>query len=380
MVSNSTVPDEPLAHGSGHAPGRRARVVYWSNGGGLSRSAQLVARSLRAAGWQVELANNAEWLIAEPGWSARYVRVRQSAHIWMRRLRNGLNGTVGPAAVRLGLRQPVDLNIFLEHLVPTQYHRARRNVWIPNQEWMPRAWRSHLQELKPAHLEPLDAIWVKTRYAESLFRPLSPRVQFVGFTSFDVLDPAVVKQPHTFLHVAGRSRLKGTAAVIEAWRRNPSWPTLVLIESPLFAREVQVPNIDYRAVRLPDAELRPLQNRTEFHLYPSEAEGFGHALCEAMGLGGIVLTTDAPPMNELVAAERGLLVAYDRTSRQGLGTNYHVSATAIEAAVSRALALSDTAKQQLGARARAWFLANDRSFADTLPRAATSLVAGETRS
>ena len=338
---------------------RRARIVYWSNGGGLSRSARIVSEALASAGWKVEL-------IEDVRFPASNHRVARVVHRCRRLLRHGLEGVVRAAAFRVGRIDQADLNIFLEHPLPSQFHLARSNVWIPNQEWMPLRWRHHLPRLA--------GIWAKTRYAEQIFGAVSPSVTYVGFSSFDRYDPAVAKKPHTFLHVAGRSLQKGTFALLEAWRRNPHWPKLVMIQNPVEAQVVDIPNVDYRPIRLHDEELRLLQNRSEFHLYPSEAEGFGHVLCESMGLGGIVVSTDAPPMNELVTAERGLLVAYDRTSPQGLGTNYYAAVSSIEVAVERSLQMSEQEKRGLRERARAWFLDNQARFTEALPRAAELVV------
>ena len=66
------------------------------------------------------------------------------------------------------------------------------------------------------------------------------------------------------------------------------------------------------AAILDDAALRTLQNSHRFHLCLSEAEGWGHYIAEALSVGAITLTCDAAPMNELVTAERGLLVAAGR--------------------------------------------------------------------
>lgn len=345
----------------GSSTGPRARIVYWSNGGGLSRSARIVSNALTSAGWQVELVEDLKF----PS-SMHPVALR--IHRWRRWLRHGVDGARWDLAVRTGRIEQADLNLFLEELVPSQFCLARKNVWIPNQEWMPRHWQRHLPSL--------DGIWVKTRYAETLFKPFSTSVDYVGFSSFDRHDPSVGKEPRTFLHVAGRSRQKGTGAVLEAWRRNPQWPRLVVIQNPVRAQAVDIPNVDYRAIRLDDDALRLLQNRSEFHLYPSEAEGFGHVLCESMGLGAIVLSTDAPPMNELVTEDRGILVAYDRTSQQGLGTNFHASVASIEAGVEKMLALDDPAKQRLRTNARAWFHDNHARFSQALPRVAELAVQG----
>ncbi len=51
-----------------------------------------------------------------------------------------------------------------------------------------------------------------------------------------------------------------------------------------------------------------LQNKCLFHAYPSQAEGFGHCINEAMSCEVVVLTNNAPPMNELVNSDNGFLV------------------------------------------------------------------------
>ena len=99
-----------------------------------------------------------------------------------------------------------------------------------------------------------------------------------------------------------------------------------------------------------------------------------------MGLAAIVLSTDAPPMNELVTDDRGILVAYDRTSQQGLGTNYYASVASIEAGVERLLAMDEQKKQRLRDNARAWFHDNHAQFTAALPKAAAIAVEGRKRS
>ena len=80
------------------------------------------------------------------------------------------------------------------------------------------------------------------------------------------------------------------------------------------------PNIDHRIGHLSDGELRRLQNSHRFHLCPSQTEGSGHYLVEALSVGATTLTLDAAPMNELVTADRGLLVPIAHTGTQYLAT------------------------------------------------------------
>src|SRR5690606_34092893 len=93
---------------------------------------------------------------------------------------------------------------------------------------------------------------------------------------------------------------------------------------------VSAPNIRHLLERVDDATLRTLQNSNAIHLCPSEAEGFGHCIAEAMSCGAVTLTTDAPPMNELITPERGVLVNYNRTTKQRSGANYYVDPVDLE--------------------------------------------------
>ena len=94
-----------------------------------------------------------------------------------------------------------------------------------------------------------------------------------------------------------------------------------------------------------------------------------------MSCGAITLATDAPPMNEMITAERGVLVPYARTGTQQLATTYFVGADAIEAGVERMLALDADERRAKSEVARAWWDENDRGFRERLASAIEALAA-----
>lgn len=261
--------------------------------------------------------------------------------------------------------QHYDCVVFLERIVSQWMSRADMTVLVPNQEWFDN--EHHI-------LDGIDAVWCKTRYAEVLFREYHHDVRYIGFTSYDRRDLTVERDYRSFLHVAGRSQQKGTAAVLEAWRRHPEWPPLTITRHPETPIRVAADNIRPVSAYLEDTDLRWHQNRHGIHLCPSEAEGFGHSLVEAMSCAAVVLTTDGPPMNELVTHARGVLVPAQRTGQQGLGTNSYVHADDLERAVEAVLATSVTRLRSLGTHARSWYEANDRSFHSHMAIAIESLV------
>ncbi|MFT4196705.1 MAG: glycosyltransferase [Pseudoxanthomonas sp.] len=325
---------------------RRVNLIAWDNGVGLGRDLRLLARHLAAVGVQARI--------------LAYRRDKPGK--WLDAARARLRGLL----CRVGLAPRADANLHLEHIRPEYRHLARRNLLVPNPEWFGR--RS--EQL----LGMIDGVLAKTRQAEHAFAALGRPVAFCGFTSEDRLDTAVERTP-TFFHLAGRSLTKGTAVLLETWRRHPEWPPLTVVQSPDRAAAAEsTANIEHRVEYLDDVQLRSLQNRHLFHLCPSEAEGFGHHLVEALSVGAIVLVTDGAPMNELVSPERGILIPWESSAPLRRGVGYRVAVAGIERAVEQALALDAGRRQALSAAARAFYLANDAAFPARLRAAIEALL------
>jgi len=315
----------------------RIHIVARDNGAGLSQDIGILARALDEAGADVSISAIGDSRTRN---IVRNLKLRTS--LLRRRWKEG------------AAKGRFDVNLVLQH-VPAKYlGLARRNALIPNPEWFPRQYQRHL----PA----IDRVLVKTRHADEIFGALGCRTEFIGFTSADRRIADLPREP-TFLHVAGRSGLKGTQPLVELWQRHPQWPRLTVVQrEKLRLPEAPRDNLNFVTRYLHDDELRELQNRNTFHLCPSETEGFGHYLVEGLGVGAIVLTTDAPPMNEIVTAERGILVPYRRTGTQDLATRYQVDQDGLEDGIERMLALGDAERATLRERARAWYEQNDRDF------------------
>lgn len=325
----------------------RVNLIGWDNGVGLSRDLRLIEHVLREAGLQVHL---------QPARGRG--KLRKWLGPWLQRARFG--------GGRLLRRERYHLNIMLEHVKPEYLQAAERNAFIPNPEWcLP----SDLRRLRH-----VDGIMTKTRHAAAIFQRHRGNVAPIGFTSSDRYLPGVERR-RTFLHLAGRSSAKRTRMVLETWMRHPEWPTLTIVQHPRMADfRPRAANIVHRVDYLDDAELREIQNANLFHVCPSETEGFGHYIVEALSVGAIVLTTDAEPMNELVTRERGILMPHARTGTQQLAVRYLVESEALETAVATALALSDGECARLREEARRFFLANDLAFRSRLVDAVRSLA------
>jgi hypothetical protein len=259
-----------------------------------------------------------------------------------------------------------DVNIFLETLADALFPLAPRNWLIPNQEW----WAPY-DHTNSMHR--VDKILCKTQDAVRIFKALYPdyqnRVQYIGFESQDLYDPTVPRK-RTFLHIAGQSRYKNSAAVSYAFAKffddpsdkdNHAYLTFV----GAYPEEVQLAR-DHKNVtyiqRASPAELKRLTNENIFAIVPSGAEGWGHVLHEAVGCGATVITTDFAPMNEIDGVCRELLVPYQRTTPELAAQRAFVGALEVKTVVERARKFSDARIAEIHQEARAAFLRQRENF------------------
>lgn len=309
----------------------RLNLIGRDNGAGLSRDMHLLAEALHVAGLETHAS-------ALPH-----------------------RGRLAELGTRLSwlLRAPAfDINVMLERIRPEFLRAARRNVLIPNPEYFRAKDRAQLQAM--------DAVWVKTRHAERLFAALGATTHYIGFNSPDRLQTDVPREK-TFFHGPGRSGNKGTQQLIALWAKHPEWPTLTVVWRRKRVETIALPpNVTLIREHLDDASYRRMQNAHAFHLCPSQTEGFGHYLVEAMSCRAIVVTLDAEPMNELVTPERGVLVKAKACGTQDLATLYEADASAMEQTIQRCLAMDEHTVATLGEEARTWFEANRDGFAQRL--------------
>lgn len=268
--------------------------------------------------------------------------------------------SVSPLRRFFGRPNPRETLLFNERITRRWLRHAGCYLLVPNQERFP---RRHVPLLRS-----IDHILCKSRHAVEIFSRFHASVHCLGFTSEDRLLPAVRPDYGRFLHLAGRSSAKGTAGLLQLWAAHPEWPTLELIQHPSRAPRSVPANVRLHARYLADAELRHLQNVCGMQLCPSESEGWGHYIVEAMSCRAVTVVTDAPPMNELVQPDCGVLVAAERIGPRRMGENFRVKPHEMEQAILGLLALPAAEKVRLGEAARSWFETNDRAFRERLPR------------
>lgn len=299
---------------------RTVRIIGPNNGAGISRERDIIAAAFRDAGWGVMFAHPQD------------------------------QGTASSVAA----------NVHLEILAVQFLAASKRNILVPNTEWWMPAWT-------PALLRSRTLVWAKTEDAARIFLDLGADVDRIGFRSMDRHDPDVPRK-RAFLHVAGSSPHKGTAALVGEWRRN--WPQLTILSRKVYPAKRAVVST---AERLTHDQLQTLQNEHLFHIYPSRYEGWGHAQWEGLSCGAVVFATNAPPFEERPQTFRLLEAVSGPRAKNDLLTLFDVVPRAIAEAVEWAMSLSEDQLLSERSRARLAWESTAATFEDRIRRAIDAL-------
>ncbi len=190
-----------------------------------------------------------------------------------------------------------DINLHIEKIALPYLRNAKLNWFIPNPE-------CYTQEVEI--LQKVDLILCKSQRAVEKFQQFGQKTFFLGFTSFDHLNLNVQKNFRQLFHYQGTGKgIKGTFWVERAWNTDYTLPPLTILGGlpPAYKRG----SLTVLHEILPEDKLIELQNRCGIHLCPSAAEGFGHILEEGMSTGAVIITCNAPPMNERIIDPECLL-------------------------------------------------------------------------
>ena len=92
-----------------------------------------------------------------------------------------------------------------------------------------------------------------------------------------------------------------------------------------------------------------------------------------MSCKAVVVTTDGPPMNEIISPKRGVLVPWSKQEPRHLGIDWHIDPDKLEHNINKLLLMPVAKKQLYGQKAREWFDANDLKFSKCLPETISQL-------
>ena len=199
-----------------------------------------------------------------------------------------------------------ELNFFIEVINPSLFVYAAKNIWIPNPEWTYKTWLPYA--------EMIDEIWVKTHEAEKRFWEqgiVAPKVRYVGWTSIDKVQPEK-KNYHKAIVPVGKNIWRNPKPIIQAYmriqQRDPSGfrslPELHIVHSPEHVPLPPLPESVQGKIKLHSEVLKEkdydeLLQECGLCICMSAAEGFGHAINEAMSAGCMLMLSPIDAFREL---------------------------------------------------------------------------------
>jgi hypothetical protein len=205
-----------------------------------------------------------------------------------------------------------DVNIFLEVVNPSLISYARRNIWIPNQEWTYQTWIPYINMF--------DEIWVKTTEARKCFNEASNYkaiVKQIGWTSLDKgWNPETIKKNYSKALVpVGKNIFRNPKPILQAYTRVKSsdaklyskLPVLHIVYSAVHIQFHVPSEIEDKVILkntvLPQDEYDTLLKECGICICITAAEGFGHAVVEAMSVGcNLLLSPISPFVDDIVGA------------------------------------------------------------------------------
>ena len=271
-----------------------------------------------------------------------------------------------------------EVNIFVEVFNPSLLAYAGTNIWIPNPEWTYKTWEPYAKMV--------DEIWVKTHEAEKLFAQwVEPeRIRYVGWTSIDKVHPEK-KNYWKAIVPAGKNIWRNPRPIIQTYmaikRGDPSLysalPELNIVYDPQAIDLPPIPDEFAAKIKLrgtlSEKDYDELLHECGLCICLSAAEGFGHAVNEAMSAGCMLLLNPIDAFREL--AEEVLWVSMQKSTPNPncLGTLEDVDLESVRDALAVYASSQFQWKQTKSKLVRSEYEARHAKFVATMTETLTNL-------
>lgn len=254
--------------------------------------------------------------------------------------------------------QQAEVNFFIEVINPSLFAYAAKNIWIPNPEWTYKTWLPYGRMV--------DEIWVKTHEAYKLFSDWNvTTLKYIGWTSIDKVMPQT-KNYGKAMVPSGKNVWRNPRPIIQVYmaiqRQNPALfaklPELHIVHSP---EAIPLPPLPEQVVGkiilhsevMAEKEYDELLQECGLCLCMSAAEGFGHAVNEAMSVGSVLMVSPIDPFLE-IAPRNSLWVSELKTTShpQCLGTLMDVDLRSMMETLQMYVDMSHHQRVQMSQEAR----------------------------
>jgi hypothetical protein len=265
-----------------------------------------------------------------------------------------------------------EVNFFIEVVNPALFPYAAKNIWIPNPEWTPKTWKPYARMV--------DEVWLKTHEAMKLFEDWPCVKRYIGWTSIDKTMPESKNFQKAIVPV-GKNIWRNPRPIIQTYmwiQRNapilyPMLPELHIVHMPEAVPLPTLPpavadKVVLHSEVMAEAEYDALLKECGLCICMSAAEGFGHAVNEAMSAGCVLMLSPIDPFLELTHKKDVLWVSeLKRTPNpQCLGDLYDVDQRSIYEALASYVAGSDMWKAEYSTSMRSVYETNHAAFVERM--------------
>ena len=273
-----------------------------------------------------------------------------------------------------------EVNFFIEVINPSLFTYAAKNIWIPNPEWCYKTWEPYAKMV--------DEIWVKTKEAQKLFAEWGIQAKYTGWTSIDKVFPEK-KNYHKAVVPVGKNIWRNPKPVIQAYMRIKQCdanlynqlPELHIVHDPRAVGLPPVPEEFEKKIKLhsevmKEKEYDELLQECGLCICMSAAEGFGHAVNEAMSAGSLLMLSPIEAFREL--ASEVLWVSNSKTTPhpQCLGTLEDIDIDSLIDALAVYCAASFSWKTYRSKIVRAEYEDRHKQFIDLMSETLKTSIAG----
>lgn len=241
----------------------------------------------------------------------------------------------------------ININIFFEGVLLDL--PAKQNWLVVNQEFLHEPLNN---------LHKIDKFICKSRYAYKLLNnlknkyKLKGKVIYLGHTSNDTKNVNFNKRMNLYVHAAGKSHMKNTDKLINVWKKiYKKYPNNYLVvtcrglcknslnselscSDNVICNKCSIDELLDKHSNVSDGIIyKKFIDKNDYKLYtkyavcyicPSQVEGFGHYLNEGRLNGCAVITTDGPPMNELIIDDKnGYIIPTSKKEHSRYVTNIY---------------------------------------------------------
>lgn len=273
------------------------------------------------------------------------------------------------------------INIFIERTekIKNIINTAKYNLLMVNHEYFSNIMKREL-------LEYIDILLAKTRVGVHTLLKYKKKYKFkckIYYTKFttNTMITNTKKNYNELLHLADKSPFKMTDTVIQTWVNNKKLPniTITCFDDCLKNTKHQLKkqqiynlqqyiknssNIKLHTKFLPNDIITNLKNESGCYICPSYQEGYGHYINEGRSKGAVIITTNAPPMNELINKSNGILVNCKKISHNKCEFlyNYYITEKDLLDAMKKYMNMTEKQKIEMGQKAQSKFIDDTKFF------------------